>query len=398
MLPRLHRISVLLLITLALGWSSGCSVRESIRLALSGDPGAAAEQLAKQRGLGYTRNPGSLIHDVRVAKSRFQALVNLLRGEAGREWGKDEVAVPSQKRYVKYTQNYKSRALVGFDRGRVEVETLDKEQPMRSLHTAIVTTLLTPEDPRAVDLYSDKSIRLSGRPYLYGLIHDQHGRAVGTPEQAEAFAKYLLAHRSKERTIATPQGSKSVHYVQLAMVNDYVNRQAAHYAPVVQRYARRFDVSESLIYAVIKTESNFNPFAVSSAPAYGLMQIVPTTAGRDAFHHAFNEDRIPQRDYLFVAKQNIELGAAYLDLLESDYLAGVRHPVSREYCTIAAYNGGIGSVLRTFGDGRESALQAINQAKPAEVYHHLRQKLPRAETRQYLAKVLAARRNFVQSQ
>ena len=397
MSPRLHRITVLLLSTLALGWTSGCSVQEGIRLVLSRDPGAAAERLAKQRAIGYTRNPGALVHDLSVAKSRFQALVKLLRGEAGREWGEKEVVVPSRKRYVKYTQNYKSRAIVRFDRGRVEVETLDEQQPMRSLREAIVTTLLTPEDPRAVDLYSDDPVRLTGRPYLYGLIRDQNGRAIGTPPQAEAFADYLVAHKTQRRTIAAPRGAKPVHYVALPMVNDYLNRQAERYAPVVQRYAQRFDVSASLIYAVIQTESNFNPFAVSSAPAYGLMQIVPATAGRDAFHHAFNVDRIPERDYLFVAQQNIELGAAYLDLLHSDYLAGVHHPVSREYCAIAAYNGGIGNVLRTFGADRRTALQAINQAKPAEVYRRLRRHFPSAETRQYLAKVLSARRSFVNS-
>ena len=42
-------------------------------------------------------------------------------------------------------------------------------------------------------------------------------------------------------------------------------------------YAGRYDISENLIYAVIKCESGFDPFSVSGAGAIGLMQITPDT-------------------------------------------------------------------------------------------------------------------------
>jgi membrane-bound lytic murein transglycosylase C len=321
--------------------------------------------------------------------------VDILSGKAGAQWGRKEAVTPSNKRYVKYTQNYMSRAIVQFDRGLVTVETLDPARPEQSLKSAIVTTLLTPDDPRAVDLYSDKSIALSGRPYLHGLVVDQHGRAIDTPALADGYAAHLLATARQTRMVDTGQGSRQVHYVQITMVSDYENKQAQRYAASVDRHAKQYGVSKSLIFAVMKTESGFNPFAVSSAPAYGLMQLVPETGGRDAYQRVKGYAHTPSKEYLFDADHNIELGSAYLNIIEQRYLGRIEHPLTREYCTIAAYNGGAGNVLNMFSRDRARAPEVINSLPPAEVYRRLRDEHPRDETRRYLVKVLEARREFV---
>ncbi len=138
-----------------------------------------------------------------------------------------------------------------------------------------------------------------------------------------------------------------------------------------------------------------DPFAVSTAPAYGLMQLVPTSGGRDAYTEVKGRDGIPSKEYLFDGNNNIELGTAYLYLLDTRYLKAIRHPVSREYCSIAAYNGGAGNVLRVFAKDREKAVEVINNLSPAVVYERLRQQHSRDETRRYLGKVVTARKEFV---
>lgn len=366
---------------------TACPASQLIRVATSGNPRAAAEQAVQAKAHYYETHPEQFL-------KAFKRLVARLRGHASREWGAREAVTPTRKRYVKYTQNYKSRALVDFDKGVVTVETVDKAHPKTSLRTAIVSTLLTPRDPRAVDLYSDKPVRLTGTPYLYKLVTDQHDHPIGTPDAASDYADYLMQHVAT-RKIKTAGGTRTDHYVRIAMVPDHENVQADKYRPLVDYYATRYHVSESLVYAIIKVESNFNPYAVSSAGAFGLMQLVPTTAGIDAYEVVYGKPQTPSRDYLFDPDHNVELGTAYLNLLSTRYLANIVNPVSLEYCTIAAYNAGAGTVFNQFSESQADAVARINAAKPPRVYQALAHGHGPAEMRQYLVKVLDARRGFV---
>ena len=179
------------------------------------------------------------------------------------------------------------------------------------------------------------------------------------------------------------------------MVRDHLNIRAGKYRNLVTDAATRFNVSKNLIYAIMQVESDFNPFAISSAMAVGLMQVVPSTAGSDVYTYLHDKQGQPSRDDLFRPATNITYGTAYLHLLQTRFLADINDPVSREYCMIAGYNGGAGSVLRTFDKNKKRAASTINSLPPAKVYDTLRSKLPHDETKRYLGKVLEAKKQFV---
>ena len=380
----------------AIGVAASPTAKSISSIASAEDRTAAARTLAKQTGRSYERNPQALINDIRQVERDYRRLVGFLTGNVNRTWGKKETRLPTRSTYVKYTQNYMSRAVVDFDAGRITVETLDAKEPKASLKNAIVTTLLTPNDPRSVDLYSDNAVKLSSDkpPYLKGLVLDPRGREIDSPAEAEAFADGLLGNASS-RSVATEAGAKQALFVQIAMVPNFSHKQADKYRPAVAKAAAQYKVSQSLVFAIIRTESTFNPFAVSSAPAYGLMQLVPTSGGREAHRRARGADGIPTKEELFDAGNNIEFGTAYLNVLLFRQLERVGNPVSREYCVISAYNTGPSNVLRTFNRNQTDAVNEINRLEPSAVYERLRKGLPYAETRDYLQKVVGFRRQFV---
>ena len=381
----------------AIGIITSPTARTLTGVARSSDPKEALKESLKSRKSVYESNPYALVQDVRTIKRDYDKLVTLLTGRVKKTWGKKEVKLPSRVQYIKYTQNYMSRAVVDFDAGLVTVETLDDKDPRASLKNAIVTTLLTPNDPRAVDLFSDSAITLTSEkePYLLGLVVDQNNKSVAAPADAEGFADHLLQSQAATREIELDGARKKALYVKIPMVANFENKQAEKYSHIVEQFASQYQISPSLVYAIIRTESNFNPFAVSSAPAYGLMQLVPGSGGREAYRRAKGSDEIPSKQYLFDAQNNIELGAAYLSVLTYKQLEPVANPVSREFCVISAYNTGPGNVLRTFSKDKVAAVNTINSLSPSGVYQKLRANLPYEETRQYLHKVVNYRKQFV---
>ncbi|MDP3426750.1 MAG: murein transglycosylase domain-containing protein [Humidesulfovibrio sp.] len=381
---------LLLLASLVLSCTLSCTASDAVNLArvASGDTSAAVS-MARSKAIRYATNPSAIEADYK----RFKGLVTSFRRAVGGTWGERDVREPEPKRYVKYTQNYLSRASVDFERGLILVETLDQQTPHASLRAAIATLLLTPHDPRAVDLYSAGAVTLGGRPFLLGEVKDAQGRDIATEPQAEEFARRAVAASVQER--ASENQGKTVRFVVIPMINDHMHVRAAKFRPLVEQAAARFRVSRNLIYAIIRVESDFNPFAINAVPAVGLMQVVPQTAGADVQRFLTGKSGEPSKSELFDPARNITFGTAYLHLLATRYLSGVGDGLSREYCVIASYNGGAGALLKTFHRDRGQAVKVINSRPPLTVYKTIATRHAAKETRDYLKKVLSAKKEFV---
>lgn len=334
---------------------------------------------------GLPKNFASMPDDVQallLEYAFFNDQVNL-------HWG-EEASFASEKAYVKYLDDYLSRAKVDFDSGVLVVETLAVSEPKKQLKNAIVTALLTPDDPTGVDIYSATKVDANGKPFLLGQVLDQEGQPINYEWRAKKFADYLMQHSL--RTHESESGL--VYQVRINLVKNRKQVAAKGVRAWVAQASHRFNLPESLILGIIETESSFNPFAVSHANAYGLMQIIPSTAGADVFQKTFKKSGQPSRNYLFDAKNNITVGSAYLSILRDRYLRGVEHPTSQLYCIISAYNGGAGNVFKTFHSNRKQALKRINSLSPEDVLWRLRKQQPSHEARRYVEKVLANQKHY----
>jgi soluble lytic murein transglycosylase len=110
-----------------------------------------------------------------------------------------------------------------------------------------------------------------------------------------------------------------------------------YYAELVTKHADEFGLDPLLIFALIRQESLFEPFAVSSAAANGLMQVIPST-GREI--HA--ELGWPS-SYTTADLQKPFVSVRF----GSYYLAKQRRFFNGDlYTALAAYNGGPGNALR----------------------------------------------------
>lgn len=379
--------------------ANSSSGKNLVKIASSKDAKATAKAMLEHKREVWKDDPLQLVRDLREAKRDYEKLREALIGNVKKKWGKKEIRLPERKTYVKYTKEYKSRAIVNFEQGEISVETLD-DKAEASLKNAIISTLLTPEDPASVDVFSDSAVNLNSKssPFLLGLVLDDAGKEIATPDSAASFAGKLLP-TARTRKIQTENGEKSVRFVTFAMVANFEDKKAQKYLQPVRKYAKQYNVSPSLVLGVIKSESSFNPHAVSGAPAYGLMQLVPTSGGREAYRRAKNQDIAPSTNYLFDPENNIELGAAYLSVLTYDQLDRVDDRTSRDYCVISAYNTGPSNVMRAFTDAKgkqrfEQGFQRINSLSPAQVFQTLREKLPYEETRNYLPTVNTNRKRY----
>ncbi|MBP3936235.1 MAG: lytic transglycosylase domain-containing protein [Clostridia bacterium] len=146
----------------------------------------------------------------------------------------------------------------------------------------------------------------------------------------------------------------------------------ATYRETVEAEATQHGISPSLVMAVIHTESHFDPEAVSSAGARGLMQVTPLTLEwtqmrSEALRELTKED-------LFEAEKNIRVGVYVLALLGESF--------SDTETVLAAYNAGIGTVSEWLEDDAYSA--------DGETLHTI----PYPETAEYVKKVTAAQKKY----
>lgn len=332
------------------------------------------------------------------------------KAEVEAQWG--EFRGSTRTDWVEYGDGLESRSQVDFEAGEAEVEVLveadspqaAQAQAQEKLQTAVedLVTDRGKSSDYSVELpdgTTDKPAPLEKEPVLKGQVADEAGQAV-TEKTAADFARKAAAPANVKTQAVKGKDGKTRYKatVRFPLVSNHVEKRAQRYAPLVQKYAEQYQLDPALVFAVIHTESSFNPKARSGAPAYGLMQLVPTSGGRDAYRFVYKKDKVLPPSYFYQPERNIELGCAYLHHLQQHVFKTKADDRKGLYCAVSAYNTGAGNVSRVFTGKRRisDALPLIKKYKAEDLYNKLVKELPYEETRHYLRKVIGRIPLYVQ--
>lgn len=156
------------------------------------------------------------------------------------------------------------------------------------------------------------------------LGHQQAHEMLGSLAAPEGYQADCFANPAALTPPAAPQPRSAEQYA------NSLTADKRKLVKVVERIAAKHGVDPRLVLAVIVSESNFDPSAVSPKNALGLMQLIPETAERfnvgDPLHH----------------EQNLRGGIAYLRWLLAYFRGDVQ-------LALAGYNAGERAVDRYRG-------------------------------------------------
>lgn len=333
--------------------------------------------------------------------SNYQAFKQRLE----QHWG-DKAELPSQQKFVDYSEDLDEKVVIDYELGEIRIEMLvdadaepDQDMLQRTLTRldaqSVSDTLQEAELTTGMRIVNDRKVLSTFAPEVSVAAL----AAAAVEEQETATVPPKTTPEAVTKTDPKSAVEKRIKRYRIKISGDDIyQRRAQAYANTISVHSSEFDVTPELVFAITQTESSFNPLAQSPIPAFGLMQIVPSSAGLDVNRLVFDVPGMPSESTLFDADQNIRMGTAYIHLLQSRYLKQITDPQSRLYCVIAAYNTGAGNVASVFHpQGRKQvagAVSVINQLSPDEVYQRLVNELPYHETRQYLQKVTSVLPNY----
>jgi len=348
--------------------------------------------------------------------SAYKAAVGAEYRNIRQHWSAPETS--NQTRWVAYSDDYQVKKVVDFKSNQIEISMegvfnggrLDFAATNKKVGSELEKTVATrlkdaiendPVQTAINQVYADLGAASGAAQLetselvLKELFRSANPSATEIRREAGALMRNAsIRYQALNASVASVPVSlgKKMTYV-IPMPDNRIRRKVMEFQPLVRSNAKRFDLSEDVVMAIIHTESHFNPLARSHVPAFGLMQIVPSTAGRDATRELYQKPSLLSAQYLYNPKKNIEVGAAYLHVLYYDYFKSIKNPQSRLYYTIAAYNAGASNVAKAF-IGKASftdAVEVVNGMTPDQVLQRLLKQAPHKETRQYLEKVLKRR-------
>jgi len=347
-------------------------------------------EFQKQQEVGYKQYKQTIEKEFKEYQKAHNEAYKEFSKSLGKKWpqtdGKAEIS--TKKKFVQYSKDLNTKKVIDYEKKNISLEVIAKNQQEARKKIEKMFNNLLKEDINgaykkdllekriAKKLQKKRKAVKSSRKLIADIISAQEKRS-------------MRKNLKKQNLILVKYKGKFIYKANVKMPPNSMIRKAKTFKKDVIKNANKQKIPAELIYAIIHSESSFNPMARSYIPAFGLMQIVPRSAGIDSYKYLYKKRRLLSSSYLYNSSRNITIGSGYLHVLYYRYLKKIKNPQSRLYCAIAAYNTGAGNVAKTFigTTNINIASKTINTMSPNQVYKKLISNLPYHETRKYLKKV-----------
>jgi len=283
------------------------------------------------------------LYKERVQKERkaWQEYVNDVRSK----WG--EYVDNKPKAWAEYGADQNSLSVIDYENNLASLEVLidgDDDGAAEKLFTKRFEEIMNTRENESVIL--EKQFKNS------------NGEWINKKNSKRYINKRFEGKKYKKEVIVGGDGRVRTKYkVSLDMVPNSMKIRAERYLGLVKKYSKQYDVDPALVLALIHTESAFNPKAFSRRPdgtpmACGLMQIIPSQAGRDAHRALYGSDKIVKPEFLFNPDNNVKMGVWYVKWLKKWWTkrdkkyGNSSSPIQNDYYTISSYNQGMGTILK----------------------------------------------------
>ena len=344
--------------------------------------------------------------------------------EIEQKW--DAFKEPESKVYVEYSEDSNIRQSVDFEKGEITIEVIveeieadDEPKANRTDNSNVKSnpsnknsqsknnsdSIDEPKKQISNKIDNEKKIKekltdaLIGiitkkaddnKPLLENQVENSGGQNI-TISNVENEAEDVIEKKEvKAETYESKDGKKRTKYtVTIPLKNNHLDERTKRFEKEILKQAERWKLDPAIVFALMETESAFNPKARSHIPAFGLLQLVPKSGARDAYRYVYKEDKLVTGDYLYEPNNNIELGCAYLSKIRYYYFENIKDDELAYMCSIPAYNTGIGNVSKTLCGKPHTnpAAKVASSMNAQELYNKLTTELKYEEARNYLKKV-----------
>lgn len=325
-------------------------------------------------------------NDFATYKKAYDEGLKEYKSEITKKWPIADVS--TNFKWVEYDRNYNSKKALDYQKKIIELEIIAQNRKEAEI--------------KLTKMFEDLMTYDVNKGFFNDILEQKISKKLGTTREPLQNKEKLIGdiiNKDEEQTIKSnivgdklkevKYNDKLLYKIELPFPPNALLTKAKLYKEQVKEQAKIQKIDEALIFAIIENESSFNPLAKSYVPAFGLMQIVPQTAGVDSYYALYGQKRLLDSEYLFEPNNNILIGTTYLNILYYKHLKDIKDPQNRLYCTIASYNGGSGGLAQAFNGAKKISLASseINALGSDELYKKLMRDIASNETKKYLFKV-----------